>query len=49
MVSQVAPLQHMDIHSKVDIFLQPLEDPMLEQGEPEGGWTLWEDCAGAGS
>ncbi|KAF4801565.1 hypothetical protein TURU_033702 [Turdus rufiventris] len=39
----------MEIHSKADIHLQPLEDPMSEQGEPEGSWTPWDDCTGAGS
>lgn len=48
-MSQAAPLQDMEIHSKAGIILQPQEDPVLEQREPEGSWTLWEVCPGAGS
>ncbi|GAB0176257.1 hypothetical protein GRJ2_000090900 [Grus japonensis] len=41
MVRQAVPLQPMKDDGGADIHLQPVEDPMLEQGEaPEGGCDL---------
>ncbi|KAK4828110.1 hypothetical protein QYF61_023472 [Mycteria americana] len=38
MVRQAVPLQPTEVHGGADIYLQPVEDPMLEQVDaPEGG------------
>ena len=33
MLRQAVPLQPMEVHSGVDLHLQPLEDPITEQGD----------------
>ncbi|OPJ71307.1 hypothetical protein AV530_018619 [Patagioenas fasciata monilis] len=43
MIKQVVLLQPTEVHSGVDIHLQPVEDLMLEQmDEPEGGCDAME-------
>ncbi|GAB0182116.1 AN1-type zinc finger protein 5-like [Grus japonensis] len=39
MARQAVPLQPMEVDDRADIYLQPMEDPMMEQVEaPEGGY-----------
>lgn len=40
-------LQHMEVHYGIDIHLQPMEDPMLEQMDAERRLTPWEAHTGA--
>jgi len=35
MVRQAVPLQHLEVHDGADLYLQPTEDPMLEQGDAQ--------------
>jgi len=49
MVTQVHPLQPMEVNDGADIHLQPVEDPMPEQMDvPEGRCTLWTSHSGVG-
>jgi len=42
-VRQAVPLQPMEVHAGADLYLQLLEDPLLEQVDaPEGGCDLVE-------
>lgn len=40
-------LQHMEIHYGMDIHLQPIEDPVLEQMDAKRRLTPWEAHTGA--
>jgi len=49
MLKQAVPLQPVEVHCGADIHLQPMEGPMEEQVDAEGGCDPMGSCASAGS